>query len=74
MENFSDERNMKLAMEFAASEAGKQLLTMLQQNGGEAFQQAMDKAAAGDYTAAKQALSAMMASPEVQKLMKQFGR
>lgn len=74
MDNFADEHYRKRAMEFAASPAGKQLLAALQQSGGDSVRQAMEKAAAGDYEAAKKALTAPMADPEVQKLIQQFGR
>ena len=74
MEQLSDEQYRKMAMEFAGSPAGKQLIAALQQNGGDAFQLAMSKAAAGDYAAAKQALSEAMANPEIRKLMNQLGR
>ena len=74
MDQLSDEQYRKMAMEFAASPAGKQLMAALQQNGGDAFQAAMRKAAAGDYAGAKQALSNAMSNPEIRKLIDQFGR
>lgn len=65
--------NMTELIRLAQSPAGQQLLALLQQNGGQQLQQAVDLASTGDYSQAKQALSALMASPEVQKLLKQMG-
>ena len=66
--------DMRRAMELAGTPAGQQLLALLQKQGGPELRQAMDQAASGNYTAAKQALSALMASPEVRKLLEQLGR
>ena len=69
-QNFS----MEQAMRMASSPAGQQLLALLQREGGVEFQQAMSKAAAGDYTQAKDALSSLLSSPEAKELLKQLGR
>lgn len=61
------------AMRMAQTPAGQQLLKLLQASGGADLQKAMSQAAAGDYTAAKQALSAILANPEAQKLLNQMG-
>lgn len=77
MQNKSDipqDFNMQKVIELANSPTGQQLLALLQKNSGKELQQAMDQAASGDYDSAKKALAAMMASPEVQKLLKQLGR
>lgn len=74
MQNFSDDINMRKAMELAGSPAGQQLLALLQKNGGAEFQQAMAKAALGDYDAAKQALISVMNTPEAKQLLEQLGR
>ena len=60
-------------MKLAQSPAGKQLIALLQQTGGHDLQSAMEKAASGDYSQAKQAIQALMRNPEAQKLMKQMG-
>ena len=60
-------------MAMAQSPAGQQLIRLLQQTGGNEVQQAMVKAAAGDYTQAKQLLSALMQDPQASKLLKQLG-
>lgn len=61
------------AMRFAQSPAGQQLMHLLQQNGGKEVQKAMDQAASGDFTQAKQILSALMQDPEARKLLQQLG-
>ena len=66
--------SIQQAMLLAATPAGQQLIAMLQKNSNAEFQQAMEKAAAGDYTQAKMMLSSMLSSPEAQKLLEQLGR
>lgn len=61
------------AMKLAQSPAGQQLIQLLQESGGSDLQSAMEKAAAGDYSQAKQAISALMRNPEARKLLKQMG-
>ena len=67
--NFSVEDAMRLAQ----SNAGKQLIAMLQQADTGIVQSAMDHAAAGDYEKAKQALSSFLSSPEAKQLLEQLG-
>ena len=67
--NFSMEEVLKLAK----SPAGQQLMAMLQQQDSAKLEQAAAQAKAGDYSQASQTLSAMLSSPEAQKLMKQLG-
>lgn len=64
---------MRQAMQLAQTQAGRQLIDMLQKNGGQEFQQAMAKAAAGDYTQAKQSLSTLLSTPEAKALLDQLG-
>lgn len=61
------------AMRMAQSPAGQQLLQLLRSGNSEAMKTAMDRAAAGDYAAAKQALSGILSNPEAQKLLSQMG-
>ncbi len=68
------EKAMQEALRLAKSPAGQQLLAILQQSGGAQLQQAMTQAAAGDYEAAKQALSGLMNRPEARQLLEQLGR
>ena len=60
-------------MRLAKSPAGQQLLAMLKQNDNEKLEQAVSQAKTGDYTQATQTLSAMLSSPEAQKLLKELG-
>lgn len=64
---------MQEAMRLAKSPAGQQLLAMLQRSDTGEIQKAMDQAAAGDYAQAKQTMSSLLASPEIQKLLQQLG-
>jgi uncharacterized protein with von Willebrand factor type A (vWA) domain len=61
-------------MRIASTPAGQMLIQMLQQNSGESLQAAMEKAAGGDFTQAKQLISALMNNPEARKLLEQLGR
>ena len=61
------------AMRMAQTPAGQQLIQMLRADSSQELKAAMDKAAAGDYAAAKQALSAILSNPEAQKLLRQMG-
>ena len=53
----------------AESDVGKQLFALLQQTQGEQLKTAMDRAAAGDYTAAKNAMADIMKSPQAMALL-----
>lgn len=76
------EQNSKLPNQFpmqeilrlAASPAGKQLIALLQQNGGDELQRAMQQASTGDYTQAKRTLESVLSDPQAQKLLKELGR
>ena len=61
------------AMKLAQTPQGKQLAAMLQQLGGHSVQQAMDQAASGDMTQAKQVLTALMKNPQARQLLEQLG-
>ena len=73
MQNHSQNFSMQEAMRLAKSPAGQQLLALLQQKDSPALQAAMDQAATGNYAQAKDTLSALMASPEIKKLLAQMG-
>jgi hypothetical protein len=64
---------MQEMLRLAASPAGKQLIALMQQKGGEDLQKAMKLAAAGDYTQAKDALQSVLSHPQAQKLLKELG-
>ena len=62
------------AKKIASSPAGQELIRLLQQTGGEELNQAVAKAASGDYTQAKEKLTALLNNPDAQKLLQQLGR
>lgn len=66
--------SLEQAKALAGNPAAKELLELLQKNGGNELQLALAKASQGDMEAAKQALSPLLSSPEAQQLMKQLGR
>ncbi len=72
MQKNSQNFSMEDAMRLANSEAGQQLLTLLQQTNGDKLRSAMDQAAAGDYAGIQKTLSGLLASEEAKKLMKQM--
>ena len=65
--------SMQEAMRLAQSDAGKQLLSLLQNTQADQLQAAMDQAAAGDYEQVKKTMSSLLASPEAQALVKKLG-
>ena len=65
--------SMEEVMRLAKSPAGQKLLAMLQQNDSGKLDQAVSQAKTGDYSSAGQTLSAMLSSPEAQKLLKELG-
>lgn len=56
----------------AQTPAGRQLIAMLQKSGGARLNEAITKAAAGDYAQAKENLSDLLSSPEAQVLLKEL--
>lgn len=68
-----NDQSIREAMRLAKTPAGQQLLNMLQQNNSEDLRRAMEKAAAGDLSQAKEAVSAMLKDPQVQQLLEQMG-
>ena len=73
MEHKSADFSMENAARLANSEAGKQLLALLQQADPATLQAAMNQAAAGNMQGAKDALTPLMASEQIQKLLRQLG-
>lgn len=67
-QNFS----MEQAMAFAASPAGRQLLSLIRQKGGNDLTKAQAHAAAGDMENAKNSLSSLLSDPQIQALLKQL--
>ena len=64
--------DMSQLLKLAQSPAGQQLISMLQQSGGNELQDAITKASAGDYSQAKKTLSSLLSSPHAQALLKQL--
>ena len=62
------------AKRIAATPTGRELIRLLQKQGGTDLQQAMERAAAGDYSGAQKALSVLLQDPETKKLLEQLGR
>lgn len=56
----------------AQTPAGRQLIALLQSQGGTKLQQAISNAASGDYTRAKEVLSDLLSAPEAQALLKEL--
>lgn len=73
MQKNSQNFSMEEAMRLANTDAGQQLLALLKQSDGKMLQQAMDQAAAGNYEGMKTALSSLLATAEVQALLKELG-
>ena len=73
MEHKSIDFSMENAARLANSEAGQQLLALLQQADPATLHAAMNQAAAGNMQGAKAALTPLMASEQIQKLLRQLG-
>jgi len=73
MEKKSQDFSMEEVMRIAKSPAGQQLIALLQQKDSAALAQATAQAKSGSYAQAGQTLSALLSSPEAQKLMKELG-
>lgn len=73
MQKKNQDFSMEDVMRLAKSPAGQQLMQMLQKGDSAAVEQAISAAKAGNYAKASQALSAMLSSPEAQKLMEELG-
>lgn len=61
------------ARKLAQNPAAQQLIKLLQANGGHELQAALEKAAAGDYANAQQAISSLMQDPKAQQLFEKLG-
>lgn len=73
MQKNSGDFSMQDALRLVNSPAGRQLLTLLQQTDPAALRKAMEQASGGDYSQAKQSLAPLLASEEVQALLRQLG-
>ena len=73
MQKKSQDFSMEEIMRLAKSPAGQQLIAMLQKEDNTKLDQAVLQAKTGDYAQAGQTLSAILSSPEAQKLIKELG-
>lgn len=73
MQKKSEDFSMEEIMRLAKSPAGQQLIAMLRQTDKGELEQAVSQAKTGNYAQASQTLSAMLSSPEAQRLMKELG-
>ena len=65
--------DMAQLLQLAASPAGQKLLALLQRSGGDALQDAMKKASAGEYAQAKNILNELLDNEEAKNLLVQLG-
>lgn len=61
-------------LKLAQSPAGQDFLAALKQHQGQNLNAAMAKAAMGDYTLAKQAITDFLSTPEAKALLEKLGR
>lgn len=71
--NFPNGFSVEQAMAFAGTPAGQQLIKLLQQKNSPEISKAAEAAASGNTAQAKDALSSLLADPQVKALLKQFG-
>lgn len=74
MQKNSDSFSMQDAMRLAQSDTGQQLIALLRAQNRDTVNQAMAQAASGNYTQAKETLSALLSSPQIKALVEQMGR
>lgn len=73
MQNKSGDFSMQEALRLAKSPAGQQLIEFLKNTDSTQVRKAMEQANAGDYSQAKQSLSALLESEEAKALLQQLG-
>lgn len=73
MQKKNQDFSMEEVMKLAKSPAGQQLLAMLKAQDNAKLEQAAAQAKTGDFSQASQTLSAMLSSPEAQRLLKELG-
>lgn len=74
MQQQPDKNTMQEALRLANSPAGQKLFALLKQAGGDAVNKAGQQAAKGDFSQAKNTLSQLLQSEEIQKLLKEMGQ
>ena len=70
-ENLS-KADIQKAMQLAQTDAAKQLFAMLKANNSDQLNDAMNQAAAGDMTGARNALQQLLSSEQAQQLLRQL--
>lgn len=73
MNNIPDQNAMEQAKRLAQSPAGQQLLQMIRQAGSADVEAARQQAAAGDMEQARQTLSKLLRTPQIQSLIREMG-
>lgn len=73
MDKKSQDFSIKEAQRLAKTQAGQQLMALLQQKDAGQLQKVMDAANSGNYKEAGTILSALLSSPEAQSLIQQLG-
>ena len=73
MQKNSQNFSMQEALRLANSDAGQRLLAILRNSDSASLHNAMDQAAAGNFENAQAALSDLLASEEVRRLLKEMG-
>lgn len=69
MQNQTEQFSMQEAMRLAGTPAGKQLFALLQKQNGDMLRQAMNQAAAGDFSTVQSTMTALLSDPAAQKLL-----
>ena len=69
----SNDFSIENAAKLVGSDAGQQLMALLQQADPTTLQTAMNQAMAGDMQSAKEALSPLLASEQIQRLLRELG-
>ena len=64
--------DMSQIMRMAQSPAGKKLISLFKSSDGDEMQQAMKRAADGDYSQAKKAIDKFLSTPEASALVEQL--
>lgn len=73
MQKNSDNFSIEDALRLAKSPAGQQLLALMRQSDPNAIQKAMQQASSGDYSNIKETLAPLLASQDIQSLLRQMG-
>lgn len=73
MQNLPNDISMEKLMLLAKSPAGQQLIALLKSKDSGQLQQAVKQASSGDYTLAKESISSLLASEDIQKIIDQLG-